>query len=305
MLQLLIKFLIIGMFFIVLITPAPHKKIIRIKQGMNATEIADFLAEENIIKNTKAFLFLLRLTRSSTKLKTGIYNVSSGMNYISLIKKLIRGSDIYVKVTIPEGFTTEQIAQRLFRKKIIEDGEEFIKRVEEKKMRGFLFPETYHFSLQEKIDNVIKIMRRQFFKLFIVSYQERASNMGFTIEQIVALASLIEKEAKFTSERPIISAIFHKRLKKRMYLESCASVLFALGQHKDKLTYNDLEVDSPYNTYRNFGLPPTPICNPGLDSLRAAIYPAKTEYLYFFARGDGAHVFTTTYKEHLSLQKNY
>ncbi|HCM18410.1 MAG TPA: endolytic transglycosylase MltG, partial [Firmicutes bacterium] len=122
--------------------------------------------------------------------------------------------------------------------------------------------------------------------------------------EVVTLASIIEKEAMLPEERPIISAVFHNRLRLKRPLESCATVQYALGYHKPKLTYDDLEINSPYNTYRNAGLPPAPIANPGLDSILAALYPAEVDYLYFVAKSDGSHVFTKTYNDHLRAQRN-
>lgn len=288
-----------------LFRPIPDKKTVEITVGMSATQIARVLTKEKIIKKPGAFLYFLRLSGSTKDLKSGRYYISPGQNYLTLIKSLVKGSDIFVRVTIPEGFTAEQIARRLYENKIINDKGDFIKKIKERELRGFLFPETYNFSPGDRIDDIIAAMKKQFFKVFTESYRKRAKESGYTIKEIITLASLIEKEAKVPDERPVISAIFHKRLKKRIYLESCASVLFAIGKHKDRLRYKDLEIDSPYNTYKNFGLPPTPICNPGEESLRAALYPADTDYLYFFSKGDGFHIFSTAYEEHLRLQKDF
>ncbi len=286
-----------------LLKPVPDKKTVQITNGMNATQIACLLAEKKIIGSPDGFLFFLELAGNSRDLKAGTYLIPERLNYLTLIKKLVRGSGVFLKVTIPEGFTAEQIAYRLNEQKIINDPQNFIEKIKEKELRGFLFPETYNFSPREKPEYIIEIMKKQFFKVYTQVYRKRAEELGYTVKEIVTLASLIEKEAKVSNEKPVISAIFHKRLKKRIYLESCASVLFALGEHKKRLMYKDLEIDSPYNTYKNFGLPPTPICNPGRESLHAALYPADTDYLYFFSKGDGSHIFSADYREHLRLQK--
>ncbi len=286
-----------------LLKPVPDKKTVEITNGMNATQIAYLLAEKKIIGSPDGFLFFLEVAGNSRDLKAGTYLIPERLNYLTLIKKLVRGSGVFLKVTIPEGFTAEQIAYRLNEQKIINDPQNFIEKIKEKELRGFLFPETYNFFPREKPENIIEIMKEQFFKVYSQVYRKRAEELGYTVKEIVTLASLIEKEAKVSNEKPVISAIFHKRLKKRIYLESCASVLFALGEHKKRLMYKDLEIDSPYNTYKNFGLPPTPICNPGRESLHAALYPADTDYLYFFSKGDGSHIFSADYREHLRLQK--
>ncbi len=295
--------------FILLITavlylkPDSYKKTIEISDGMIASDIAAELADNNIIKHPGVFSFFLRLSGKAKDLKAGVYLLNTKSNYFTLINMLTKGSNIFIKVTVPEGFTVEQIGVRLQNLDVIDNAEEFTNRVIEKDLRGFLFPETYNFSPGESVDKIIGSMKRQFYEVFNDEYKERSEELGYTIKEIITLASLIEKEAKVPRERPVISAIFHKRLRKRIYLESCASVLFALGEHKRRLRYKDLDIDSPYNTYRIFGLPPTPICNPGSASIYAALYPADTEYLYFFSRGDGSHIFSKTYKEHLRLQK--
>ena len=294
--------IIIAAVAISLIIPPPPKKIIKIEPGMTAADIGRLLKKENIIKSEKLFRLVLGITGKEKNLKAGSYSINTGSNYLAIIRKLVSGSE-GIKVTIPEGWTTEQIARRLHKKGVIHDEEEFIKTVQDRELRGFLFPETYNFLQGEKIDNVLKVMVDQFYKVFTPEHIERTKHLGLTVKELVNLASLIEKEAKVSEERPIISAVFHKRLKKGMYLESCASVLFALGEHKDRLTYEDLEIDSPYNTYRNFGLPPTPIANPGKESLYAALYPADTNYLFFFSKGDGSHIFSSNYSEHLRKQK--
>jgi len=303
--NILLKIIILIFIVISFILPLPTVITFDISQGMSALEAANILEQKGLVKSQEIFLLMLKMTNSTKKIKAGTYKLSERINYLSLINKIVHGSEFYIFVSIPEGFTTEQIADRLEKKEIISCADDFVNYVEKNNLRGYLFPDTYNFSKNFSIEKVVEIMRRQFDNVFNEEYRDRASELGFSINEIVTLASLIEKEAKVPSERPIISDIFHKRLKKRIYLESCASVLFALGKHKSRLTYKDLEVNSPYNTYRHFGLPPTPICNPGRDSIRAALYPAKTEYLYFFAKGDGSHIFSATYEQHLKKQKNY
>ncbi|MBN2407683.1 MAG: endolytic transglycosylase MltG [Elusimicrobia bacterium] len=283
--------------------PRGEKKILEIRPGATAVEVARLLREEGIIKKQGMFLSFIRLAGSAKKIKAGIYSFRTSENYLSIMRKLVRGSGIYIKVTIPEGFTTEQVAERLLEYGVITDSAAFVKKVLDNNLRGYLFPETYYFAPNGSMDGIIHSMTDEFYKVFDDTYKKRAEELGFTVDQAVTLASLVEKEAKVPSERPVISAIFHRRLKTRKYLESCASVQFALGKHKERLRYKDLEVDSPYNTYRRFGLPPTPICNPGRQSIRAALYPAGTDYLYFFAKGDGSHVFSADYESHLRKQR--
>jgi UPF0755 protein len=280
-----------------------EKKTITITRGESLPAISRTLKESGIISSRLLFKAAIKITGSAKKIKAGTYRVPKNINYFALIKELQKGYGEFIRVTIPEGFTTEQIAERLAERGVIKSGEEFIREVLERDLRGFLFPETYYFSPRSTPEKIIGRMRDQFFLVVNEELMDEIVQSEYNLKEIVTLASLVEKEAKVSRERPIMADIFRKRLEIRMYLESCASILFALGEHRDKLYYKDLEIDSPYNTYRNFGLPPTPICNPGYESLHAAVYPADTEYMFFFARPDGTHIFSKNYKEHLDLQK--
>ncbi len=170
-------------------------------------------------------------------------------------------------------------------------------------MEGYLFPETYFIDYDASPEEIVDMMVDQFNKVFTQTMEERGKKFKFTKRDTIILASIIEKEAVKDEERPLISAVFHNRLKKRWYLESCATVQYALGEHKEKLTYEDVKVNSPYNTYIHFGLPPGPICNPGLAAIEAALYPADTDLMFFVSEGEGTHRFSKYYKKHLEVQK--
>ncbi|MGM0440920.1 MAG: endolytic transglycosylase MltG [Elusimicrobiota bacterium] len=305
-----IVIVIMGIFYFTFVSEGKHIEF-EVKPGMNANQIVKRMKDKNIINYPNIFLGILKYFFDANKIQAGNYRVSLKSDYFSLAKKLTDGPNVFTQVSIPEGFTTEQIAVRLENREIIKSRKDFINLVEKKDLRGFLFPETYKFTKNTSKERIISAMVTQFNKNFKKAfsgkgdYEERLKKLGYTKKEIIILASLVEKEARVSRERPIISAIFHKRLKKNIYLESCASILFALGKHRRSLTYKDLEINSPYNTYKNPGLPPTPICNPGLDSIKAALYPADTEYLFFFTRGDGTHIFSETYEEHLEKQKKF
>jgi len=207
-----------------------------------------------------------------------------------------------MKLTIPEGFTARQIGQ-LIEEKGLGRRKRFLKIVEQRGVEGYLFPETYFVEYDISEEEIIDTMVDQFNKLFTKEMEEQGKKFNFTKRDTVILASIIEKEAARDEERPLISGVFHNRLRKRWYLESCATVQYALGEHKEKLTYEDLKVDSPYNTYDHFGLPPGPICNPGLGSIKAALYPAETDLMFFVAEGEGTHGFSKYYGKHLEVQK--
>ncbi len=283
--------------------PAGDAVRVKINPGMSARAVAAELKEKGVIRNTTLFLRFINLAGMDRNIKSGTYFIRPGLNYYSIMRKLGRGDEHLVSVTIPEGFRAEQIAARLYRRGIISDTGEFMEIIEERELRGFLFPETYFFPENSPPEKIINAMVAQFNRVFTPDWEERARELGYSLKEIVTLASIIEKEARLPEERPIISDVFHKRLSMRMYLESCASIQFALGETRPRLTYRDLEVESPYNTYRNFGLPPTPIASPGRESLEAALFPEDTDYLFFFTVGEGRHIFSSTYEQHLRRQR--
>jgi UPF0755 protein len=277
---------------------------VTIPKGVSAHEAVKILRENHIVSFPKLFLQFVKITGNTKNIKAGTYEFSQRDSIFKIIKMLKQGRAVYIKVTIPEGFDSRQIAERLAQKGIA-DKDEFLKIVEDNKLEGYLFPETYYFEQGSGAKTVADKMAEEFNKNFTPEMRERANSMRRAINEkkIITLASIIEKEAMVPEERPVISAVFHNRLKKRMYLESCATILFALGKHKEKLTYDDLDVESPYNTYRHFGLPPGPICSPGLASINAALYPADTDSLFFVVKGSGTHTFSTRYDEHLKKKR--
>ena len=210
---------------------------------------------------------------------------------------MARGRSHKIKVTIPEGFTAAEIAVLLDSASIC-SGEKFLGIVEEKLLEGYLFPDTYFFDIDMPPYSVADVLRDSFNKKFSNDLRKSAVESGLSEKDTVILASLIEKEAKKDEERPLISAVFRNRLKKGWHLESCATIIYALGKHKDRLTYKDTKVNSPYNTYLFPGLPPSPICNPGFSSLNAAIFPADTDAMFFVSDGAGSHKFSKYFSEH-------
>jgi UPF0755 protein len=175
------------------------------------------------------------------------------------------------------------------------------------RLEGYLFPDTYEFPKNVTAEQIIDRMLKRFDNVFTDDMKQRAEAINMSTDQIVTLASIIEKEARVPEERPVIAAVYYNRLKKKMLLQADATVQYALGQWKDKVLYEDLKVDSPYNTYKYQGLPIGPISNPGKASLEAAVSPEKVDYLFYVAKSDGsgAHTFTVTYDQFLKeIQKN-
>ncbi|MCP2604312.1 endolytic transglycosylase MltG [Candidatus Aminicenantes bacterium AC-708-M15] len=183
---------------------------------------------------------------------------------------------------------------------------EFDKEAED--LEGYLYPETYHFPKGIDVNKIIETMVSQFKRIFKDEWRKRASELGMSIREIVILASLIEKETSVPEEKPLISAVFHNRLKKGMKLECDPTIIYALkkeGKYENKIRTRDKKFDSPYNTYVYYGLPPGPICNPGKESLKAALFPASVKYLYFVSKNDGTHYFSLSLKEHNRAVRKY
>lgn len=287
------------LFFIIGSKKFSEVRIVRIKPAMSSKAIASLLKEEEIIKSKKFFLLLLKLTKAERKLQAGLYELRSWSTSFVVIRKLVRGEVAIITLTIPEGYTAGQIGHLLEEKKLC-SSEEFLKIVNEKKLEGLLFPARYTIPSSVSIEGIIFIMQEKF-KEVMGPYQKGLE--GISLKNIVILASIIEKEAQVDRERPIIASVLYNRLRKRLPLESCATVEYALGEHKARLFDKDLLFKSPYNTYLHQGLPPGPICNPGKASLKAAIFPAKTKFLFFVSKGDGTHVFSETYTQHLTAKK--
>jgi UPF0755 protein len=282
------------------------QKIINIPSGTNAKEIVHILEKNEIIrKNNYLFIILIKLSKLEDKLKFGEYNLSPSLNMLQILNKLARGEIVVYKITIPEGYTSIQIAELLDKKEIVEK-ESFLKLVKygEKSWEGYLFPDTYEVPKKYGAENMFKLMLSNFEQVAVDNKLiNKAEQTGFTMDEIITLASIIEKEAKFAEEKRQISSVFHNRLKSGMKLQSCATIQYILGKPKEKLEESDLEIESPYNTYLYKGLPPGPICNPGIDSIIAALEPANEDYLYFVLGDNGRHIFSKTYEEHLKNKK--
>ncbi len=277
--------------------------LVSIPAGANAKGIAHLLKEKKLLLSKNLFLLLAEIKKAENRIKAGTYRLNPKMSSFEILKNLVEGKTYAFKVTIPEGYTAKEITHLLASKELVNE-ERFLVLVEKKKLEGYLYPETYYLSPGMGEEKIIEIMFSRFNKVFTPEMEKRAKEIKLNREKIVILASIIEKEALKDEERKLISAVFHNRLKKGWFLESCATVNYAWGkefnQKKGRLSYKDLEIDSLYNTYRNYGLPPGAISNPGLDSINAALYPQESEAMFFVADGEGTHKFSRYYSEHLN-----
>ena len=284
-------------------------KIVDIPQGLGLSAISEKLEEEGVIRKAEVLFLSAFLSGTQRKLKHGEYVFSAGEAPYTVHRKLRRGEVSLRKVTFPEGLTLVQMAgildasQIVSREKFLalaENGEYSAKKlgVDVSSLEGFLFPDTYFFARDYSAEKVIETMLDRF--------REAYATLGIAnpqpdIKEIVIIASLIEKETAFPPERPLVSAVIRNRLRKGMKLEFDPTVIYALGEKFDgNIRKKDLSFPSPYNTYVVSGLPPGPIAAPGLDSIRAALEPADVNYLYFVSNGDGVHVFSSTYGDHVN-----
>ncbi|MDR1474202.1 MAG: endolytic transglycosylase MltG [Endomicrobium sp.] len=275
-----------------------NKTMFMVEKGEKFSTVASRLENQRLILSKKIFLFFVKLTNSQRKLKAGTYELSGKEGIFKILKKLKSDSSNFIRITIPEGSNIKQIAN-IISNKVKIDKEKFIKVVTEKNLEGYLMPETYFISPGISEEELIDIMHNEFDKKITQDMYKRAKDIGIPFKDIIIMASIIEKEAVKPEERSIVSAVFYNRLKKKMMLQSCATVLYAMGVVKEKLSLEDTKFKSPYNTYLHFGLPPGPISNPGIESIRAALYPADSGLLYFVSNGDGTHLFAKTFDEHI------
>jgi UPF0755 protein len=280
----------------------------RLERGMHAASIGAQLQKQGLIRSAAFFQLAARLQRVGERLEAGVYRLDGDLTTIELLGQLQKAPMRLRRVTLPEGWTLDQVAGAIEQQGLADsarlvalaNNSAFIASlgIKAPSLEGYLFPETYLFEEESSEAEILTHMIQHFDRVFATPFRQQAKAIDLSLHQIVTLASIIEREAVVATERPIISSVFHRRLQFNRRLESCATVEYALGVHKVRLSYRDLEVDSPYNTYQHRGLPPGPIGNPGLASLKAALNPAETPYLYFVARGDGTHIFSKTNKEH-------
>ena len=292
---------------------------LEIPKGSGSSEIARLLHDSKLIDNELAFKIKTKLGNYGSLYKAGYYPLSQSMSMDEIINLIQKGSALTVRFTIPEGFDIKRITERLLDQDLIDAGD-FQNQVEngsfnyyflsdaqkgKNRLEGFLYPDTYEVFPNATAKEIIDKMLSRFDQVFTLEYKDQLAKSGLTMNELITLASIIEREAKVPADRPVIASVFYNRLKIKMPLQSCATVQYILGEQKEKLTLDDIAIDSPYNTYKISGLPPGPICSPGLESIKAALYPAKTDYLYFLAKGDGSTVFSTTYDEFLADKAKY
>ena len=296
-----------------------EKKVhVKIREGMSTGEIADQLEAKGVITSSLRFRILARFKDYADKMKPGTYTFYAGMNDEEVFRKLLTGEKVMIKFTIPEGFGVKEIAERLYSLDLA-DKEDFMEAAENfapypymtkrknvfYSAEGFLFPDTYTVESDISVEEILKMMTENFDTRLTEEKRARAKELGLSIYELMTLASLVEREVRYPEDRPIVAQVFFKRLKINMPLQTDASLQYLMDAPKEDVSIEDTKIDSPYNTYQNFGLPPGPIANPGMDAIDAVLYPADTDYLYFVADREGHNHYAYTYEEHMDLVYQY
>ncbi len=304
-------FFILGFnFFVFLYTtsPATQSVYVQVPRHTSFKAISRILKKKNLISNEWFFIALGKYEKATGKIQSGEYYIPPRITPLKLLYILKTGKVILHPVTFPEGLTMREMADLLESKGICSAHQFLLLTTHPYEipcfkesfpnLEGTLFPDTYLFPRNYPPRLVVQKMVKRFCQVYTPAMRKRAKRLGMSDRQVITLASMIQKEAMLKREMPIISSVFHNRLKKGMRLQSDPTVIYDIPYFAGKLTREDLMKPTPHNTYRFKGLPPDPICNPGRDAILAALYPAKTDYLYFVARNDGTHVFSRTLEEH-------
>jgi len=289
------------------IYPEDKWKEVMIPKRANYSQGVSILKKEGIIKNHLPLLILGRLTMIDKKLKAGYYNLNTSMTTWEIFNRFKKGMILQYVITIPEGSMLEDIKSRLKAERLVDDDSWQL--VEDKNfldsldidapsLEGYLYPDTYNFAKGINPSDIFSIMVQRLRENFDQSLRKRAKELGMSENEVLTLASIIEKEAAVDSERPVISAVYHNRLKKNMRLEADPTVVYGIKKISNGITKADLRRETPYNTYIRKGLPPAPIASAGIKSIKAALYPANVDYIYFVSKNDGTHYFSNNSLEH-------
>ncbi len=315
-------FIIVGIlfsasFWFYLLDPTQKGKqdqIFFVPEGSTLSKVAEDLESKTLIKSKDPFLFWAKLMGYARKIKAGEYRLNPDMSPLRILDVMSRGSIVTHPVTIPEGYNRMQIGA-LLEEKGLADKAEFVSLTGSPDiarvygfsgpdLEGYLYPDTYQFSRGLSARTIVDVMVRHFVTV-AGPFRDQIKASGMTLEQVVILASIVEKETGRAEERPVIASVFLNRLKKRIRLETDPTVIYGIKNFDGNLKKKDLSRYSPYNTYVIRGLPPGAIANPGKEAIRAVLYPADTSYLYFVSKNDGTHYFSKTLSEHNRAVRKY
>jgi len=314
-LAILVGLLILYLAYMVFVPLHSEERIVRIKPGDNARIIGNKLSEAGIIRSKTIFILLTKFRKADRDLKPGSY-IFGGNTYLwQTVSRLSKGYSANITITFPEGLSLHQTLQKIDTSGLATYEElansatnpSLVKNItgfEAMTLEGFLYPETYRFPIEISADSLLAIPAAEFFRRLRKEGIDPVAIPNFYAKLI--LASIVEKEAGTESEKDIIAGLFMNRMARGMALQSCATVNYLLdlkGIKRSVLTYADTQINSPYNTYLHQGLPPTPICNPSISTIKAVLNPKPSSYLYFFSDRQGRNVFSRTYEEHLAKQR--
>ena len=288
---------------------------ISISKGSTLIDISTELHSKKVIKNRSSFILAVKMLGYEKDIPAGKFNIDNVSTNYSLVNKLINSVNVSKKVTILEGWSINEIAEKLHSSLKI-DKKSFLNASKNKALldkweiksnsfEGYLFPNTYQFAEDVSPIKIIDKMVSEYKKNVTKKMYDRMSKINLNENEVLTLASIIEGEAIYDSERPTISGVYHNRLKKGMRLQADPTIQYIIDDSPRRLLNKDLKIKSPYNTYLNHGLPPGPINNPGLESIKAALYPEEIDFLYFVAKGDGYHTFSKTEKEHNKAKRAF
>jgi len=298
----------IGYMFLTVPPEMPgSERIVLIPSGTSGRKIAAILETESVIRNKHLFMLLARFYRSGKTMKAGEYRFTTAMLPADVLTMLQDGKVYARSITIPEGYTARQMADVLAEHKL--DKSAFLAFVFDKQnaarfniaadsLEGYLFPSTYQMTRETTAEALAQTMVEEFWKVMTPDLRKEIEQQGMTVHEVVTLASIVEEEAQVPEERELIAAVYRNRLRIGMKLDSDPTVIYGIPNFNGNLTRTDLQTDTPYNTYMRKGLPPGPIASPGKASILAAIRPANVKYLYFVAKNDGSHQFSTNYDDH-------
>lgn len=296
--------------------PIGNKSIeIEIPKGANFRQAVEILSKEGLVRNKNLFIFIGRISGLDRKIKAGFYSIHGSMSPFDIFRALKNGQIIEYEITIVEGDSLREIGEKLSEKNIIDkDGfiklssdEEFLAshEIDAPTCEGYLFPDTYKIPKGMDPKDAIGMMIIRMHERYSGELNVRTSELGLSEREVLTLASIIEKEAVTDGERPLISAVYHNRLRKGIPLQADPTSIYGIKSSREKITERDLRRKTPYNTYVIKGLPPGPIASPGIKSIIAALYPAKVSYLFFVSNNDGTHSFSVTPGEHQAAVELY
>ena len=294
-----------------------ENRLLTVPFGSSVRSIGQLLQGSDIIRSDLIFSAYVRMS-GPDPLQAGEYLFENPISLIQVVRILREGRVHHYRITIPEGLTMDEIIDRFVQEGLGQrhELEPLIGRTdllggldpEATDLEGYLFPDTYHFTRAHQEPALVSALVTRFMEVWTPLRQKRADELGLTIREVITLASLIEKETALPAERPLVSAVFHNRLRRNIKLDCDPTVIYAIrktGEYDGVLRKSDLALDSPYNTYLYRGLPPGPIANPGTASIDAALNPAPVRHLYFVSKNDGSHVFSTSYREHRRAVRRY